>query len=120
MPVIRYSTARSGFIKAARIAFMTSSRSNPISIICDTVASMSSPITSVDAEDSYDGAAPAVLVLAAGAGAAWVGVAAGASAPAGAVGVTALGAASGAGSEAGALGLDLLTMTTNMSASATP
>jgi hypothetical protein len=99
---------------AARIAFITWSRSKPISMICATVASIASPNTIVLADESTEGAAPEPLDGAAegaGAGAA--------AAAAGAVGAMALGAASGVGSAA-AFGFALLTMTTNMSASATP
>jgi hypothetical protein len=101
---------------AARIAFITWSRSNPISMIWATVASIASPNTIVLADESTEGAAPEPLDGAAeGAGAG----AAAATAAAGAVGAMALGAASGVGSAA-AFGFALLTMTTNMSDSATP
>mmetsp|Transcript_58511 Transcript_58511/g.85770 ORF Transcript_58511/g.85770 Transcript_58511/m.85770 type:complete len:207 (+) Transcript_58511:1056-1676(+) len=100
------------------MAFMTRSRSNPISMICMIVASTSSPTTSVDADDSYEGpSAPPAGAAGDAAGAA----AAGAGTAAAAVGATGLGTASGAGSTGAAgLGLALLTMTTNVSASATP
>jgi len=48
IPFMRYSTALSGLLKAARRAFTTSSFPNPMSHSCFTVFSYSEPVTRVE------------------------------------------------------------------------
>mmetsp|Transcript_66608 Transcript_66608/g.216763 ORF Transcript_66608/g.216763 Transcript_66608/m.216763 type:complete len:269 (+) Transcript_66608:291-1097(+) len=91
MPLIKYSTARSGFPKAAARHFSTSGRSKPMSQSCAMAASAPSPVTEVAA--AWSAATP----------------------PASAAGVA---AGAGVGSAAGvgaAGGLALVTMTTTNS-----
>ena len=117
IPVRRYSTALSGLLNAARIAFMTCSRSNPMVMICVTAASNSAPETSPESPPAAAGTA----VAAAGVGALDSGVAA-------ATGAAASGAAAAGvgvgGFAAAALGFaaafGFCTITTTNDSSVTP
>jgi hypothetical protein len=99
MPVIRYSAARSGLLKAARMARSTWSRGKPISTRLPTAALYEAPVARVEASK-----APATgAAAAAGAGAAAEAEAAGTGAGAGVVVVVVVGTAGvGAGTAGGA------------------
>mmetsp|Transcript_8204 Transcript_8204/g.16903 ORF Transcript_8204/g.16903 Transcript_8204/m.16903 type:complete len:251 (-) Transcript_8204:342-1094(-) len=100
MPVMRYSTARSGLLKAARIARTTCSRSKPISMIPVIVTSSSAPATSADSpKNAWSDAGVPGCAIGMGVGAAVAGTGARAGAG-GTMGVSAGGTA-GVGATAG-------------------